>query len=190
MSLEQSQLIVSAFQLLEEVNPQWLDAITNRPSGSQWGRVLKGWTEIANLRWERLSITERIDGLHLPQCIYFHYQKHAEDEDAIGLHPNATENIRLLSEFTDFSSIRIEKGAHGLELVSDEVQPRQTREAWLIIGPRQGEQYPPEIVWTAYPGRLAVSPVNHKLWDGTLNCLGPLSRENIPIAVKGKIKSS
>lgn len=186
MSFDQTQLIVSAFQLLEELNPKWLDAIVNRPSGSQWGRVLRGWSEIANLRWERLSMTDRITGLHLPQCIYYHYQKQAEDEDATGLHPDATENIKLLSEFTDFRSIRIEKGAHGLELASDEVQPRQTREAWLIIGPRQGEQFPPEVVWTAYPGQIAASVTKHKLWDGTLNCLGPISRDNIPIAVKGK----
>lgn len=186
MTLEQTQLIVGAFQLLEEINPEWLEAIVNRPSGSQWGRSLKSWTEIANLRWERVPISDRIDGLHRPECVYFHYVKRDDEEDAIGLHPNATENIMLLSEFGgDFSSIYIGHGPHGLELRCDKIKPQKTREAWLIIGPREGEQFPPEIVWTAYPGRLAASVTTHPLWDNTPDCLEAISRSKIPIAVKG-----
>lgn len=186
MLSSQFKQIVDAFLLLEKTNPEWLEAIVNRPTGSQWGRPLKDWTEIAKLPWQRLEVTDRITGLHLPQCIYYHYVK--QPDDPIGLHPDATENIKLLSEFDSFNSIRIEKGAHGLELVSDEVQPRKTEEAWLIIGPQRGNDYPPEIVWTAYPGRFAICAPQHKLWDGTLNCLGTIARTNIPVAVKGIVR--
>ena len=131
--------------------------------------------------------TDRINGLHLPQCVYYRYvKKHDIEIPGTGLPPDATENIKLLSEFDDFSSIRIEEGAHGLELVSDEVQPRKTEEAWLIVGPQTGSEYPPEIVWTAYPGRIAASVTKHKLWDGTLDCLRAIASTKIPIAVKGK----
>lgn len=185
----QTKFIVEAFQLLEKVDPQWLQAIVNRPTGSQWGQVLRDWTDIANLPWEPLLLADRIDGLHLPQCVYYHYVKKHNIEKKFGfstLHLDATENIKLLSEFDgDFSSIRIEEGAHGLELVSDQVQPRKTEEAWLIIGPQRGKEYPPEIVWTAYPGRIASTVIRHPLWDGTLNCLGAIARSKIPIAVKG-----
>lgn len=147
------------------------------------GRVLKHWKEIAELPWERLEVADHITGLHLPQCIYYHHRKLAGS--TIDLDSNATENIKLLSEFESFSSIRIEKGVHGLELISDEVQPRKTEEAWLIIGPPQGSKYPPEIVWTAYPGRISATVIRHPLWDRTLNCLGSIARTNIPVAVKG-----
>ena len=178
-----TQQIVEAFQLLENTNPEWLEAILNRPTGSQWGQRLNHWTEIARLPWERLPVTDRITGLHLPQCIYCHHVR--LPSDPIALHPNATENIKLLSEFDSFNSIKIQKVAHGLELVSDEVQPHKTEEAWLIIGPQKDNDYPPEIVWTAYPGRIAGTVTGHPLWDGTLNCLGVIARTNIPIAVKG-----
>ena len=188
MFLAQAKQIIEAFQLLEQTDPEWLNAIVNRPTGSQWGQTLNDWTDIANLPWQRLLITDRINGLHLPQCVYYHYLKNhdiEQEQGLTGLHPDATENIKLLSEFDDFSSIRIEEGAHGLELVSDEVQPRKTEEAWLIIGPQRGKDYPPEIVWTAYPGRIASTVIRHPLWDGTLDCLGEISRTKIPVAVKG-----
>lgn len=181
----QTKQIVKAFELLEKTDPEWLQAIVNRPTGSQWGHSLIDWTEIAELPWKRLELTDRINGLHLPQCIYYHYIK--QSSDTIGLHPDATENIKLLSEFDDFSSIRIEEGAHGLELVSEEVQPRKTEEAWLIIGPQRGNDYPPEIVWTAYPGRFASTVVRHPLWDGTLDRLRAIARTQIPVAVKGML---
>jgi hypothetical protein len=184
----QTKQIVEAFQLLEETDPKWLQAIVNRPTGSQWGQTLKDWTDIANLPWQPLLITDRINGLHLPQCVYYHYLKNHDIEQQqglTGLHPDATENIKLLSEFDDFSSIRIEEGAHGLELVSEEVQSHKTEEAWLIIGPQRGKDYPPEIVWTAYPGRFAICAPAHKLWDGTLNCLSAIVSTKIPVAVKG-----
>lgn len=126
--------------------------------------------------------------MHLPQCVYYHYIKNKDieqEQGLTGLHPDATENIKLLSEFDDFSSIRIEEGAHGLELVSEEVQPRKTEEAWLIIGPQRGKDYPPEIVWTAYPGRIASTVIRHPLWDGTLDCLSAIAQTKIPVAVKG-----
>jgi hypothetical protein len=184
----QAKQIVEAFQLLEETNPKWLEAIINRPTGSQWGRRLNDWTDIANFPWQPLLITDRINGLHLPQCVYYHYFRNKDveqEQELTGLHPDATENIKLLSEFDDFSSIRIEEGAHGLELVSDEVQPRKTEEAWLVIGPQRGKDYPSEIVWTAYPGRIASTVIRHPLWDGTLDCLSAIAHTKIPVAVKG-----
>lgn len=189
MLSSQLKQIIDAFLLLEKTDPEWLQAIVNRPTGSQWGQTLKDWTDIVNLPWQPLLITDQINGLHLPQCVYYHYvKKHDIEVPGTGLHPDATENIKLLSEFDSFDSIRIEKGAHGLELVSDEVRPRKTEEAWLIIGPQRGKDYPPEIVWTAYPGQIASTVIRHPLWDGTLNCLGAIARTKIPVAVKGIVR--
>lgn len=57
--------IFSAFQVLEDADPEWLKAIVNRPTGSQWGRVLKDWSEIASLRWHRLTLgKESIDFIY------------------------------------------------------------------------------------------------------------------------------
>lgn len=172
-----SDVIFSAFDLLQQINPTWLDGIINKQNGSQWGERLKGWTEIATLPWKRLPSAELIEGMN-PQCSYYHCTS--------GLFANATENIRLLSEFGgDFSSIQIKQGTYGVDLVSDLVQPRRTRQAWLILGPRQGSAgCKPEIVWTAYPGQFAICASAHKLWDGTLDCLELLSTSGVPIAVK------
>jgi len=65
---------------------------------------------------------------------------------AIGLdNVRVTKNIKLLSEFErDFSSIRIVENSHGLELVSE-----------------KGSNYSPEIVWTAYPGRITSTVTRH-----------------------------
>lgn len=83
----QKKQIVEAFQLLEQTNPEWLKAIVNRPTGSQWGKVLQDWTDIANLPWQPLLITDRINGLHLPQCVYYHYvKKHDIEVPGTGLH--------------------------------------------------------------------------------------------------------
>ena len=54
-----TQQIVEAFQLLENTTPEWLEAILNRPTGSQWGRLLNHWVDIAELPWERLPVTDR-----------------------------------------------------------------------------------------------------------------------------------
>ena len=178
--------IVSAFQALEDSDPDWLQAIINRPAGSQWGRILESWSEIASLKWRRLALEERVDRLHLPQCIYYHHISTEDDSPPTGLDLRATENMKLLSEFEgDFSSIQLVDGAHGLELVSELVEPTPTREAWLIIGPKRGELYPPSVVWTAYPGRIAASVTKHKLWDGSLRCLQQIGQDCLPIAVKG-----
>lgn len=172
-----SDVIFSAFELLEQMNREWLDGIVNKQNGSQWGERLKSWTEIATLPWRRLPSAELIEGMN-PQCDYYHCIS--------GLFANATENIRLLSEFNgDFSSIQIKQGPYGVDLVSDEVQPRKTRQAWLILGPRQNSTgCKPEIVWTAYPGQFAICASAHSLWDGTPGCLKSLNDSGIPVAVK------
>jgi hypothetical protein len=187
MDLTETQLIVDAFRLLEETNPAWLRAIEDRPTGSQWGRFMR-WQEIANLKWQRLPSSQRILGLHKPECLYYHYQKSDEEGIAEGLHPLASENIKLLSEFNSFQSIYIHDGAHGLELMSEEVTKRATSEAWLIIGPAkdvQGQQSFDFIVWTAYPGKIAICPNAHPDWDGTLDCLPKIAQSQIPVAIKG-----
>jgi hypothetical protein len=179
MSIDQVQSIHSAFSLLEVTDRQWLRDIENRPSGSQWGRFMP-WQELAALDWRKLPEAEKIPNVHAPECDYYHVNT--------GLHEGALENIKLLSEFKDFDSIMIVQGAHGLELQSVKVQPRPTSEAWLVIGPlkdAKGQQTSKKIVRTAYPGRFAVSILTHPLWDGSYRCLGPISRSNVPVAVKG-----
>ena len=56
-----TQQIVEAFQLLESTNSEWLKAILNRPTGGQWGRPLNHWVDIAELPWERLPVTDRLN---------------------------------------------------------------------------------------------------------------------------------
>lgn len=180
MSVSQMQEIVRAFSLLEVTDRQWLRDIENRPTGSQWGRFMP-WQEIAALNWFKLPDSQKIPILHYPECDYYHVNS--------GLDPQATENIKLLSEFTDFNSIVIAKGAHKTpELISAEVEPRSTGEAWLIVGPQRddnGALTSKRIVYTAYPGKIAACVHKHPLWDGSYNCLGAIARSKVPIAVKG-----
>jgi hypothetical protein len=167
--------IVDAFKRLEVANVDWLRAIENRKTGSHWGTFMP-WQAIAGLPWEELQAGDRLDDLHLPECDYY-YAKNC-------LHPNAVENIKLLSEFDNFDSIIISQGDHGIELVSPDIVPRSTQEAWLIIG--RDRVFPDtRIVWTAYPGKYAVSVTKHPAWDGTRECLWAIAGTRVPIAVKG-----
>lgn len=171
--------IVKAFQRLEIADREWLKNIENRPTGSQWGRFMP-WQEIAGLPWEKMPDSDRIEGLHNPRCDYYHAQE--------GLDPATVENIKLLAEFENLAAVYIDRGPHGIELLSREVKPRPTSEAWLIIGPPRGtesDSIQDKIVWTAYPGKFAATVTMHPLWNGDHHCLEAIARSNWPIAVKG-----
>ena len=175
---EQLKTIVDAFRLLKETDPEWLKGIENRPTGSQWG-VFMPWERLALMDWVLLPDSQKVPVLHQPECLYFRCTS--------GIPETAYENIKLLSEFEDYKYITIEKGVHGVELTSIEVQPRWTKEAWLILGPykQAGVLTNKKLVYTAYPETPAASIIKHPLWDNTYNCLSAIARSKIPIAVKG-----
>ena len=204
-------LIVAAFQRLKQHNPDYLEAIELRPTGSQWRRwkcdpkkaspnleMLRQptskqwrrwccrwerratWEELAALPWQMLPSSERVEGVHRIECMYYRCTS--------GLDATATEHIKLLSEFDNFDDIYIHEGPHGVELLSHLVEETYTEEAWLILGPlslASDSESNDLIVYTAYPGRMACTVTHHPLWDGTATCLPAIAKTNIPIAVKG-----
>jgi hypothetical protein len=177
ISIDESEMsaIVMAFKRLETVNRDWLKAIENRRSGSHWGGFMP-WQCLAGLPWQRLADSERIEGLHSPECdYYFAY-------DCLPF--EAVEHIKLLSDFETFDWIIIAEADHGTELVAFNMEAVPTNEAWLILGP--DKDYPDKkIVRTCYPGRFAISPTQHPAWDGTRECFQVIADSGFPVAVKG-----
>jgi hypothetical protein len=181
-------LINSAFEWVEENNPEYLNAIANRKSGSQWGGGFN-WREIVDCYWQ---IDEReIPLVHQPSCTYlnlnlFQYR-----------HPSfldGYENIRLLSSLSreELNLVQLCEGGHGLELRAEFVEPRKAKVVQLIIGNayKDGEKVEGhKMPWACYPGQLTAS-IKHIPqswnWNGTLLDLWAISREkSIPFAVKG-----
>lgn len=172
--------IIQAFQNLANTNPQWLSAIEQRPTGSQWIGERIPWQVLSVLPWEIVLPNRRYKGIFQPNCFYFHLSPLVAVD--IGY-----ENIRLLSDFKgDYSSIELHEGSHGKELVSKEIKHLiPTCEAWLIVGP--DSNFEQHIVYTAYPGRIAASINKADNWDGTISqsSLDMVCLNGLPIAVKG-----
>lgn len=111
--------------------------LQERPTGSQWGY---NPTE-EDLTSNGFELQE-LSGPHIsPHCTYY---KQNLDEHTLSF--QMAESSEVVSE----SSIHAKTGVHGWELISGEVGRSQAREAWIILGPEDGE----EIVFTAFPGKL------------------------------------
>lgn len=172
--------IKAAFTRLSIQNPDWLRAIENRRTGSHWGGFV-AWPRLAAWPWQKLEDSDRVEFMHDPECDYYHVSR--------GIPVGAQDNIKLLTDFDaadGFDSIVIVEGDHGVELVSLDVKPQPATIAWLIIGPER-DSIDPRIrtVWTAYPGRFAVSVKKHPAWNGTRESLHEVAKSRWPIAVKG-----
>ncbi len=106
----------------------------------------------------------------------------------------ATQSFKLLSNFQDYSSIKLREGAHGLELVSPLVNPFPTNEAWLILGQAKKEDKKvvpnQQMVWAAYRAALSASVKHIQGFDGSLESLIQSAYRRIVFAVRGSTGSS
>lgn len=174
---EQARYIRQCFECLPE---DLKSAIVRRPFGSQWIKGVTG-SGIVQLPWRKLPLDEYQENLHFSDCEYFH----CASDRILGY-----EKMRLLSEVDDLEAVKLEEGIHGVELRHPNIDSICTKEAWLIIGNAvtlKGEWIPSctgKVVWTAYPGRMAISIKRIPEFDGTLQSLIAV-RDKYPIAVKG-----
>lgn len=174
--------ITDAFKWTAENNLNHLKSIEKRQRGSQWqyqGNDRIPWETLAKLPWKRLHKHEYNLNLHKDSCLYFYLDFNSQ----IGI-----QAFKLLSEFENYSKIKLEVGNHGMELVSNDINLIPTSKAWLIIGEaqnRNGIKYPDQLmVWTAYPGELTGSIENVPNFNGTFSCVIKAARNGFPIAVK------
>jgi hypothetical protein len=181
-------LIKPAFEWALENNPEYLDGIINRKSGSQWAGKFN-WEGILNLNWQ-LAYKE-LSIIHHPNCTYLSLDisKYRHPAFLAG-----TQKIRLLSDFNrkELKSVKLTDGSHGLELVSDFVEPEKAKIVWLILGDayKNGQKVEGHFMpWACFPGELTASIKHvpkHFEWDGSVLDLWAIAKEEgLPIAVKG-----
>lgn len=176
-----SQQIRDAFQWTAANNAPHLKTIEQQGSVSQWaykGKSKIPWRVLAQLPWKRLYKHEYHPLLHKESCLYFYLENYE-----IGM-----QAFKLLSEFNDYSKIKLEVGNHGMELVSDDIELAPTNKAWLILGEAQDinkVKYPDNLmVFNAYPGELTGSIKNIPDFDGTFWSVIKAAQSGFPIAVK------
>lgn len=183
MDATSSELIVGAFKVGEEVNPDYTRALFGqRRTGSQYGtwipRTAFDFTDPRNefklVRPEELPAGAGHDG-----CIYFRSK-------AAHIIRGAIEQVAGLNELPDDVKVkvRMEKGPHGPQLVTDEHLPiRSADECWLVLGPVSDTDRR-LMVYTVIPGRL-VRGFNPEV-DGPPDNLDKLISSGLPYAVKSK----
>lgn len=118
-----------------------------RKSGSKWGR---GITEADILLFaeKAVEVTSDTDpSVKKNGCRYFRF-------DITSLCPKALENYAPAGEL---EHCYVMDGAHGPELVSDEVKVRPAKIGHFITGPLRDDPSV-HIVYTLYPGRLSPQP--------------------------------
>lgn len=118
-----------------------------RKSGSKWGRgITEG--DILLFAEKAVDVTTGTDSAVREEgCRYFKF-------DITSLCPKAVENYAPAGEL---EHCYVMDGAHGPELVSDEVKVRPAKIGHFITGPLR-EDLSIDIVYTVYPGRLSPQP--------------------------------
>lgn len=177
-------IIYEAFEWTAKNRPEYLEAIEKRPSGSQWGGDgLIPWQELASLPWEQVRRENYAPGVHLNTCEYFYLNELDK------FSPGATQAFKLLSDFEEYSTVKLQEGPHGWELVSQLVIPSPTTEAWLILGPAKNEAKETlanqKMVWSAFPGAITASIKHVEGFNGKIESLIKAANQGVAIAVKG-----
>jgi hypothetical protein len=180
-------LVAWAFAMTRILNPNHYNSLLGeRPSGSQWGFDIK-LEDYLSLAWHEVSYLHQ--DVLVPGCIYLKASARPFLDDLNKELP--TQRIELLSDLSlkfIAASVKVQEGAHGLELVSDQIEEQEVEEVSMILGKAEVQEGSPAsmqpidetlMVWTAYPGRITC-PLPQD-WDGKLESLDTTK----PYAIKG-----
>jgi len=171
--------IKELYEFTKEINPKHAKTlIGERSKGSKWGENLTE-DKLVSVPWKKYE-GPNIPGAMIPVADYYVLK------DASKHFSGAKQRVETLDKAEEKGyKLKVETGPHGnKEIVSPDVKEAPIMEAWLVVGPAEGEDGKEisgkKMIWTLFPGILTGSDPN---WDGNIESIKEGDKKHT--AVKG-----